>query len=135
MDGDNFVVMSSLDLSAAFDLVNLDLLLKRLKKMGLPEDVISLLEVWLRNRFFYVEANGHNSMVLNSDIGTVQGSILGPILYALFLRPLYDLEKLTTFADDNYVIGSHKEKDLALKELGEKLARIVKWLRIRTKSQ
>jgi hypothetical protein len=129
MDGDNFVVMSSLDLSAAFDLVNLDLLLKRLKKMGLPKDVISLLEVWLRNRFFYVEANGHNSMVLNSDIGTVQGSILGPILYALFLRPLYDLEKLTTFADDNYVIGSHKEKDLALKELGEKLARIVKWLK------
>jgi hypothetical protein len=129
MDEDKFVVMSSLDLSAAFDLVNLDLLLKRLKKMGLPNDLTSLLEVWLRNRFFYVEANGHNSMVLNSDIGTVQGSILGPILYALFIRPLYDLEKLTTFADDNYVIGYHKEKDLALKELGEKLVRIVKWLK------
>jgi hypothetical protein len=129
MDGDNFVVMSSLDLSAAFDLVNLDLLLKRLKEMGLPKDLISLLEVWLRNRFFYVEANGHNSMVLNSDIGTVQGSILGPILYALFIRPLYDLEKLTTFADDNYVIGYHKEKNLALRELGEKLVRIVKWLK------
>jgi hypothetical protein len=117
--------MSSLDLSAAFDLVELDLRLKRLKEMGLPEDVISLLEVWLRNRF-YVEANGHNSMVLNSEIGTVQGSILGPILYSLFLRPLYDLEKLTTFTDGNYVIGYHKEKDLALKELGEKLMRIVK---------
>jgi hypothetical protein len=36
---------------------------------------------------------------------------------------------LTTFADDNYVIGYHKEKDLALKELGEKLVRIVKWLK------
>jgi hypothetical protein len=129
MDDDDFVVMSSLDLSAAFDLVNLNLLLKRLKKMGLPKDVTSLLEVWLRNRFFYVEANGHNSMVQNSDIGTVQGSILGPILYALFIRPLYDLEKLTTFADDNYVIGYHKEKDQALRELGEKLVRIVKWLK------
>jgi hypothetical protein len=42
---------------------------------------------------------------------------------------LYDLEKLTTFVDDNYVIGYHKEKDLALKELGEKLVRIVKWLK------
>jgi hypothetical protein len=68
-------------------------------------------------------------MVLNSDIGTVQGSILGPILYALFIRPLYDLEKLTTFADDNYVIGYNKEKHLALRELGEKLMRIVKWLK------
>jgi len=129
MDENNYVVMSSLDLSAAFDLVNLDLLLTRLKKMGLPSDIILLLEIWLRNRFFYVEANGLNSMVLNSDIGTVQGSILGPILYALFIRPLYDLEKLTTFADDNYVIGYHKEKHLALRELGEKLVRIVKWLK------
>jgi hypothetical protein len=68
-------------------------------------------------------------MVQDSDIGTVQGSILGPILYALFLRALYDLEKLTTFADDNYVIGYRKEKDLALRELGEKLVRIVKWLK------
>ncbi len=86
--------MSSLDLSAAFDLVNLNLLFKRLNKMGLPKDVISLLEVWLQNRFFYVEANGHNSKVQNSDIGTVHGSILGPFPYALFIRPLYDLEKL-----------------------------------------
>jgi hypothetical protein len=45
MDEDNFVVIYSLDLSAAFDLVNLDLLLKRLKKMGLPKDLISLLEI------------------------------------------------------------------------------------------
>jgi hypothetical protein len=125
MDGDDFLVMTSLDLSAAFDLVNLNLLLKRLKKMGLPKDVITLLEVWLQNRFFYVEANGHNSMVPNSDIGTVQGSILGPTLYALFIRPFYVLEKLSTFADDNYVIGYHKEKNLALRELGEKIVRIL----------
>jgi hypothetical protein len=39
---------------------------------------------------------------------------------------LYNLEKLTTFTDNNYVIGYHKEKDLALKELGEKLMKIVK---------
>ena len=94
------------------------------KVVSFPDDLISLLEVWLRNRFFYVEANGHNSMVQNNDIGTVQGSILGPILYAL-----YDLEKLTTFADDNYMIGYLKEKDWALKQLGEKLERIVKWLK------
>jgi hypothetical protein len=129
MDEDEYAVMSSLDLSAAFDLVNLDLLLKRLKIMGIPIDVIQLLEVWLRDRFFYVEANGKNSLISNSDIGTIQGSILGPILYALFIRPLYDIEKLTTFADDNYVVESNTDKKIALEELGKRLEKIVKWLR------
>jgi hypothetical protein len=77
--------------------------------MGIPKDLTQLLEIWLRNRFFYVEANGMNSTIFNNNIGTIQGSILGPILYALFIRPLYDVEKLTTFADDNYVVERKKD--------------------------
>ena len=103
--------MASLDLSAAFDLVDLDLLMKRLKIMGLPQDVLDLLEVWLRGRSFYVEANGSASFILGIDIGTIQGSILGPILYALFIKPIYDLVKITTFADDNYAVEKDKLKN------------------------
>ena len=80
--------MSSLDLSATFDLVNLNLLLKRLKIIGLPKDLLHLLNAWLRNRYFYVKANGKNSRIVENDVGTIQGSILGPVLYALFIRPL-----------------------------------------------
>jgi hypothetical protein len=68
MDMDCYVAMSSLDLSAAFDLVNLDLLMKRLKIMGIPDDLLQLLEVWLRQRSFYVEANGQNSSILENDV-------------------------------------------------------------------
>ena len=75
-------IISSLDLSAAFDLVDLDLLLTRLKIMGIPNDILSLLNIWLRNRYFYVQATNDNSRIYDIDIGTaqVQGSILGPIL-------------------------------------------------------
>ena len=121
--------MSSLDLSAAFDLVNLDLLLKRLKIMGMPNDIISLLECWLQNRYSFVEANGERSEIQESDIGTIQGSILGPILYALFIRPLYELEKLTTFADDNYVVETGQNKSSVLKTLENKINQILKWLK------
>ena len=38
--------MASLDLSSAFDMVNVDLLLKRMKLMGLPDDLVSLIEIW-----------------------------------------------------------------------------------------
>jgi hypothetical protein len=129
LDKDDYAVMSSLDLSAAFDLVNLNLLLERLKIMGIPKDLTQLLEVWLRKRFFYVKANGRNSTIFNNNIGTIQGSILGPILYALFIRPLYDVEKLTTFADDNYVVERNKDKKIALEQLGRRLEKIVKWLK------
>ena len=49
---------SSLDLSAAFDVVNVGLLVKRMKIIGLPEDITSLVEIWLTERFFYVEVDG-----------------------------------------------------------------------------
>ena len=58
LDDDNYVLMASLDLSAAFDVVNVDLLMKRLKIIGLPADVLSLIDIWLRNRLFYVEIDG-----------------------------------------------------------------------------
>ena len=121
--------MSSLDLSAAFDLVNLNLLLKRLEIMGIPKDLLRLLNSWLRNRYFYVEANGKNSRIVENDVGTIQGSILGPVLYALFIRPLYKIEKITTFADDNYAVATGKNKKTVLEELKKKVEIIIKWLK------
>ena len=85
--------------------------------------------MWLKRRYYYVQANNENSIVRSVDNGTVQGSILGPVLYALFIRPLYDIENLTTFADDNYIITINKNKKAALEDLERKLERIVKWLK------
>ena len=56
--------MASLDLSAAFDLVDVKLLIKRLNIIGLPEDLVDLIKVWLENRSFYVSINGANSKIL-----------------------------------------------------------------------
>ena len=54
MDENKFAIMYSLDLSAAFDLVDLDFLLIRLKIMGVPitRRCYFFLEIWLRNKFF-----------------------------------------------------------------------------------
>ncbi len=48
IDDEEYVVVASFDLSAAFDLVNVNLLLKRLLIIGLPNDVVSLIAVWLK---------------------------------------------------------------------------------------
>ena len=60
------------------------------------------------------------------DVGTVQGSILGPVLCAIFVSPLSDLENLTLFANDNYILAWNKHKHELLNEMKSKLDRITK---------
>lgn len=108
LDQDNYALMASIDLSAAFDVVNIELLIKRLKLIGIPKDVVELIKIWLKNRLFYVDIDGECSFLKTSDTGTIQGSRLGPILYAIFVSPLFDLEKLTNYADDNFIIRWEK---------------------------
>ena len=80
LEDDCHAIMASLDLSAAFDTVNIDLLLKRMKIIELPGDLVGLVEVWLKDRSFYVYINGNNSLLYDLLLGTVQGSVLGLVL-------------------------------------------------------
>ena len=56
-----FALLANLDLSSAFDVVNINLLLKRMRVTGIPLDVIKLVEVWLSDRKLYVSINGKNT--------------------------------------------------------------------------
>jgi hypothetical protein len=80
LDEDSFALMASIDLSAAFDLVNIEFLLKRMKIMGLPNDIMELVTRWHTTRSYYVSIKGSNSYLHLYRVGTIQGSILGPIL-------------------------------------------------------
>ena len=95
VDEDMYALMASLDLSAAFDVVNIELLLKQMVVIGLPPKMINLVRIWLTDRYFYISLDGDNSYVHDCNVGTVQGSILGPILYSIFVSPLLDLTDLT----------------------------------------
>ena len=121
--------MASLDLSAAFDTVNIDLLMKRIKILGLPMDVVNLIKLWLEDRSFYVAIDGNNSMHLELISGTVQGSILGPILYAMYVSPLFDIQDLTNFADDNFIIRWSGHRGSLVVDMENSLTDIAKWLR------
>ena len=129
LDQNNYALMASLDLSAAFDVVNIGLLLKRLKIIGLPPDIIKLIKIWLENRYFYVNIGNDNSYMTSSNAGTVQGSTLGPILYAIYVSPLFDLEKITNYADDNYVIRCDKCVVGLINDMEKSLEAITKWLK------
>ena len=98
------VSMASLYLSAVSDIINVPLLLRRLEILGFLSDVLRLIRTWITNRSYYVNMNTVNSMVIDLDCGTIQGSILGPLLYAINVSPLFNITQLMNFADDNLAI-------------------------------
>ena len=90
-----------LDLSAAFDLVEPNILLKKLKIYGLDEDFLSWIESYLTNRKQAVWIDHLLSEFLESNIGVPQGSNLGPLFFLIFYNDLpYSLGcDLDVFAD------------------------------------
>ena len=129
LDEDKTVLVSSLDLSSAFDVVNVKLLLKRMRIIGLPEDIIELVAVWLKNRVYYVSIDEINSTLFDILLGTVQGSILSPILYAIFVSPLFDIEELLAFADDTFIPKVGESLAELIEDMEKSLEAITKWLK------
>jgi hypothetical protein len=95
-DGGKFVAIASLDLTAAFDVIDRGLLIKRLKVMGIPQILIELINDWLSNRMAYCEVNRVNCSFFDITHGTIQGSILGPVLFGIYTSPLADRVTTTT---------------------------------------
>ena len=64
-----YVVMASLDLSMAFDMVDTNLVIKRLREMGIPDDLIKLIREWLIGRSFYVQVGEDCIRCLDCIVG------------------------------------------------------------------
>ncbi len=96
--------------------------------MGMSGDVIKLINVWLNERTDYVSIDGVNFVLFNLLLGTIQGSILGPVLYAVFVWPLFDLEFILAFLDDNFISRISLSKTEVIIKMERSLDRISKWL-------
>ena len=64
-----------------------------------------------------------------SNVGTIQGSILGPFLYAVFVSPLFDLTPFHAFADDNQVIAIDKKIEGLKTKMQIQLEMMTRWLK------
>jgi hypothetical protein len=77
--------------------VNVKLLIERLRIIGLPSDVFKLISTWLKHIMFYEQIGENCSAIHYSNTGTIQRSVLDPVLYAIFISPIFDLSNITNF--------------------------------------
>ena len=95
-----------IDLSKAFDSVDHNLLLLRLQKIGLDEGSCNWFSNYLIERAQAVVADGHKSSLLKISKGVPQGSILGPILFSLYINEFSSSisnSRFHLYADDTVI--------------------------------
>ena len=105
-----------LDFQKAFDTVPHKRLIKKLKAHGIDGKVADWIEDWLKDRKQRVVIEGEGSEYINVTSGVPQGSVLGPLLFIIYVNDLdVDLtSNLVKFADDTKISGKgNTEKNCA----------------------
>ncbi|RWS05211.1 uncharacterized protein B4U80_03521 [Leptotrombidium deliense] len=111
MDSKQFVAVLSLDLRKAFDTVNRQRLMDKLSSLGITENAYQWFSSYLHNRYQFIQINEKSSSHELNNLGVPQGSILGLLLFELYLMNIFELElfgKVYAYADDMYVVVSGK---------------------------
>ena len=118
-----------LDISKAFDKVWHEGLIYKIKSMGVSGQLLNLLENYLTNRHQRVLLNGQNSAWAPVLAGVPQGSILGPLLFLIYINDLPNGLKANAklFADDTSLFAIVKDKQESADILNNDLLTISKW--------
>ena len=121
-----------LDLSKAFDTVNFDIIFDKLEHYGIRGVVLDWFKDYL-SLYQFVQFNGHCSQSKIIKCGVPQGSILGPLLFLLYINDFCnasDIFETILFADDtNLFFFSHKDANALFHTANCEMNKITNWVK------
>lgn len=118
------------DLSKAFDCVDHDILLHKLERYGFRGNALKWFNSFISNRFQRVSFNGAQSEQQVIRSGVPQGSVLGPILFLLYINDLTNTNisgKFTLFADDATILWQKTDENLLNEVMASDIEIIKSW--------
>ena len=134
-DASRTTVLVLLDLSAAFDTVDHNILLDRLEQwVGLTGTVLNWFKSYIQDRDYFVAIGNYKSERTKMTCGVPQGSILGPLLFNIYMLPLaqimeYHNISYHTYADDTQLYISVTSHDYTpLVSLSKCIHQINEWM-------
>lgn len=118
-----------LDVEKAFDSLWHKGLIKKLLIHNIPKELTHLIHSFLTDRRFQVRVNSTLSNTKAIKAGVPQGSILGPVLFNLYINDFPTLDNCITaqFADDTAILAKSKHGDIAFEKLQTALDTVQTW--------
>ena len=118
-----------MDISKAFDKVWHEGFIFKLQQNSISNDLLNILSDFLRNRKQRVTLNGQSSSWTNVNAGVPQGSILGPLLFLIYINDLPDglSSNAKLFADDTSLFSVVHDINTSTIELNSDLKKINDW--------
>ena len=131
LDNGNFACGVFIDLQKAFDTVNRNILLSKLNHYGIRGVVFNWFKSYLSDRTQYATINNERSEIQTITYGMPQGSILGPLLFLIYINDLsrsIKTRKLHHFADDTNLSYASSSLKVINKKINFELSNLVQWL-------